>query len=78
MEILNRIWTALNTENEVMFKILSIPFLFIEAYLMFKLFTTILKINYTKKQLLLYIFPVCVVSIICSTFIPEPFNVFIN
>ena len=78
MEILNRIWTALNTENEVMFKILSIPFLFIEAYLMFKLFTTILKINYTKKQLLLYIFPVCLVSIICSTFIPEPFNVFIN
>ena len=78
MEILNNLWTALNTENELFINYISVPCSFIEIYLIFKLFTTILKTNYTKKQLFIYIFSVAVVSIICKAFIPEPFNVFIN
>lgn len=78
MEILNNIWTALSTENEFLIKFISIPCSFIEIYLIFKLFTTILKTNYTKIQLFIYVFSVAVVSIVCSSFIPEPFNVFIN
>ena len=78
MEILNNIWIALSTENESLFKIISIPCTFIETYLMFMLFTTIIKINYTKKHLFIYVFAVGIVSIICSFLISEPFNIFIN
>ena len=78
MEILNNIWSALNTENALLFRIISIPCTFIETYLMFMLFTTILKINYTKKHLFIYVFSVGIVSIICSYIMSEPFNVFIN
>ena len=78
MEILNNIWNALNTENEMIINIISIPCSVIEVYLTFKLFTTILKTNYTKKQLYIYVFSVAILSIICNLFIPEPYNVFIN
>ena len=69
MEILNNIWNALSTENEALIKIISVPCSFIEVYIMFKLFTTILKIKYTKKQLYVYVFTVALVSIICTLFI---------
>ena len=78
MEILNNIWNALSTENETLIKIISVPCSFIELYLMFKLFTIILKIKYTKKQLYVYVFSIAIVSTICNIFIPEPFNVLIN
>ena len=78
MEILNNIWNALSTENETLIKIISVPCSFIEVYIMFKLFTTILKIKYTKKQLYVYVFTVALVSIICTLFISQPFSVVIN
>ena len=78
MEILNNIWNALSTENEMIIKVLSIPCSFIEVYLTFKIFTTILKTSYIKKQLYIYVFSVVIFSLICNLFIPEPYNVFIN
>ena len=78
MGILNNIWNTLNTENEMITKILSTPLSIVEVYITFKLFTTILKTNYTKKQLYIYVFSVAILSIISNLFIPEPYNVFIN
>ena len=78
MEILNNIWNALSTENELFIKLNGIPCSFIEVYLIFKLFTTLLKTNYSKKQLYVYVLSVSIVSIFCNFFLPEPFNVFIN
>lgn len=78
MEILNNIWNALSTENETLIKIISVPCTFIEIYLTFRLFTAILKTEYTKKQLYVYVISVSLVSIITSIIIPEPYNVFIN
>ena len=78
MEILNNIWNALSTENAALIKIISVPCTFIEIYLTFRLFTAILKTNYTKKQLYVYVISVSLVSIITSIIIPEPYNVFIN
>ena len=78
MEILNNIWNALSTENEALIKIISVPCTFIEIYLTFRLFTAILKTEYTKKQLYVYVISVSLVSIITSIIIPEPYNVFIN
>ena len=78
MEILNNIWNALSTENETLIKIISVPCTFIEIYLTFRLFTAILKTEYTKKQLYVYVISVSLVSIITSIIIPEPYNIFIN
>lgn len=50
MDILNNIWDALNTPNEDLIRILSIPMtLFIEIPLSFRLICNIFKIDYTKK-----------------------------
>ena len=78
MEFLNNIWNALSTENETLIKIISVPCTFIEIYLTFRLFAVILKTNYTKKQLYVYVISVSLVSIISSLIIPAPYNVFIN
>ena len=78
MEILNNLWTALNTENELALKLISIPGTFFEIYLTFCIFTIILKTPYTKIQKYVYIISVSTISILSSLFIPEPFNIFIN
>lgn len=78
MEIFQTIWAGLTTENEVLTNIIGVPSIFIESYISILLFTTLLNINRTKKQTLLYV-------IICSTFgtfssliLPNPYNTFIN
>ena len=78
MEILNNIWNALSTENAALIKIISVPCSFIEVYIIFKFFTTILKTKYTKNQLCVYVFSVSIISILCTMFIPEPFNILID
>lgn len=78
IEMLQTIWTALNTENEVLVNILIIPFHFIEAYISMLLFTTILNINATKKQKFIYVLAMSFISIINRLIIPSPFNTFFN
>ena len=50
MEILNNIWYALTTENELLLNLLCLPIFGVEAFLMLKLFTSIIKLEYTKEQ----------------------------
>lgn len=78
MEILTNIWTALSTENEFFIKFISIPCTFIEIYIIFMLFTSILKTTYTKKEKYIYVVTVSIISVLSSFFIPEPYNVIIN
>ena len=78
MEILQTIWNALTSENEILLNIVSIPMLFIELTLTLLLFTTLLNISFSKKQGIIYIFCNLLVAILTSYFIPSPFNTFIN
>lgn len=78
MEVLNNIWNNLNTQNEGLIKIISVPCTFVEIYISFLFFTIVLNYNYTKKQKYSYILSVSILSIISSIIIPEPYNVFIN
>ncbi len=55
MEILQTIWTALTTENEVLANIITLPLSIIEAIVIMLLFTTILDIQSSKKQKVTYI-----------------------
>ena len=78
MEILNNIWNALTTENEMLMRMLSIPLTLFEDYLSFLLFSSFLKINYTKSQKYIYVIGLCFVSLISMNFVPAPLNTFIN
>lgn len=74
MEILNNIWVALTTENEVLTKILGLPFIFIEMTISMLLFTTVLSISSNKKQKFLYVVFTSITGIICSVVIPKPYS----
>ncbi len=74
MELLNNIWTALTTENEILINILYVPLAFIEAYVFMLLFTEVLNIPSTKKQKILYVSIIAIIGIICSSFIPKPYS----
>ena len=78
MEILQTIWSSLTTENTILTSIICIPLTFIEVYITMLLFITILSINTTKKQKILYII-ITSFGIIFNRFcIPQPFGTFIN
>lgn len=78
MEILNNIWNALSTENEILIKILCIPTVIIEAFLSLLLFTHFLKISYSKEQKFTYIFWVSITGILSMNLLPEPINTLVN
>lgn len=78
MEILQKIWTILITENEKLTNILVASFTFIEIYLHSLIFTFILNINTTTKQRLLYVFSYSIISIFSMFLIPSPYYTFIN
>ncbi len=78
MELLNNIWNALTTPNETLISILSIPFTIIENTLLMLLFLSILNINATRKQKILYVLLMTAISFLSTYIIPAPFNLIIN
>jgi len=78
MEILNNIWLALSTKNEILLNIISIPLMFLETYISLLLFTTLLNIKCDKKQTIKYTIIVSIVGLINLFFISAPYNIFIN
>jgi len=78
MEVLNNIWMAISTPNEGLINIFSIPFTIIEAILIMTLYISLLNINTTKKQKLIYISFFTATSLFSMYLIPNPFNIFFN
>lgn len=78
MQILQTIWTALTTENDRFITLISIPLIFIEVYIFMLIFTTIFRINTTKKKKLLYVLSFSISSCLSRFIIPEPYGLFIN
>ena len=74
MEILNNIWSTISTENITLINIMSIPLTALELYLTMLLFTTILKINSTKKQQIIYLAITIPLGLICNFIIPKPYS----
>ena len=72
------VWTALTTTNEDLINILLIPCNYIEIAITMLLFTTILKIDTTKKQKIIYILLFATLNIITNYIIPNPFKVILN
>lgn len=79
MEILNNIWTVLSTPNEFNSELITLPFTFIESYIIMTLCFMILNIHTNEKRKIFYtIVLLSLINIISGFLIPSPFNVFIN
>ena len=74
MNFLNNIWLSITTENEMLTKIIGLPFIFIEVTISMLLFTSILRISASKKQKIIYVLITSLIGIICSAFIPKPYS----
>lgn len=78
MEIIQSIYNAITTENEILVKIINVPCAFIEIYITMLLFTSIFHIKISKLRKVLYIFSLSIISQLIIFLIPTPFNTFIN
>lgn len=77
-EFFQNVWTLLITENAEIINYLLFPFSFIEPLTSILLFTTILKINSSKKQIVKFVLSFFILGNIINFFVPNPFNNFIN
>lgn len=78
MEIIQTIWTALTTQNEVLSTIFSFPMSFVDVFVNMLLFTTILDIQATTKKKVIYVICMSLIAFFSRTFIPNPYGTFLN
>lgn len=82
MELLQNFLTMLTTPNEglvgIIFNAWGIPFSFIEIIVSALLFTQILNIKYTRKQLVCYLLILAFTSVISNAIFGKPYSSYIN
>ena len=79
MNILNNLWIAISTPNEILVNIcVSLLIIFIETPVSFMLVTTIFNIQYTKRQKWIYISLVSIVGILSIFILSWPYNIIFN
>ena len=78
MDILNNIWMAISTPNEILANIIVSIGIFFENYLFISIFLTILNINSTNKQKIICILCMSIICIINMHLLPSPFNILLN
>ena len=79
MNILNNLWLAISTPNEILINIcVSFLIVFIEAPLSFALIDGLFKLSCTKVQKYIYIFSIAIVAILTTFLIPWPYNIVFN
>ena len=78
MEILQAIWTALTTENNLLSNIFILPVCFIETFMNVLIFITLLNININKELKNKYIIFISIYTYLSGIFIPNPYKSFIN
>ena len=77
MDILQAIWSALTTPNEMLTKILFIPINFLDAFIGMLFFTTILNIDASKKRKIVYVLVYGAIGTIISLAAPSSYKLFI-
>lgn len=78
MEIFQTIWTALTTPNEELINIISIPLTYLEVYLQFLIFSTVLNLSVEKKRKILYVLLTSTGMIVFNIVLPKQYSVFVN
>ncbi len=78
MEVLNNIWMALSTPNEGLANFIVSIGIFLEHFLFMNIFIVILDLSATKKQKIIYVVFMSIISIILMYLVPSPFNILLN
>lgn len=78
MEILNNLWMAISTPNEVLMNIIAVPAVAIESFLMLSLATAISTINLSLKKTLIFIFLSTLAGLTTISCLPAAVNICIN
>ena len=78
MEVLNNIWIAISTPNEGLVNILVSLAAFIENYFMLTLTLSLSSLKATKKQMILAILLMTILSILCNNIVLYPYNILVN
>lgn len=74
MEFLNNIWIALTTPNAQLIDIISIPLTMLELYLTMELFISLLNIDSTKKQKIIYLAITIPLGLLWNFVVPKPYS----
>lgn len=78
MEILQTIWISLTTPNEGLIKIIFIPLSFLDTFIGMFFFSTILNISSTKKQKILYVCIMSILSQLSNFLLPTLYSSFVK
>lgn len=78
MNILQTVWSALTTQNEILTKLIIIPLGYIDALVGALFFTNLLNITIERKQLIFYVLFYGTIANILSFIIPSSFAIFAN
>ena len=78
MDIIQTIWSALTTPNELLFKLIAIPLVFLDAFIGMLFFTTILNIDASKKRKIAYVIIYGIIGNILTFAVPTVYKFFIN
>ena len=78
MEILNNLWLAVSTPNELLINIIAVPSAILENILILLLFMSILNINSNFKHKALFVIIMTLTSFISMNFLPNALNISLN
>ena len=78
MEILHNLWNIVSTEDANLMKYVSLSLIFVEIYVVMKLATSILNVNYSKKQRNTYIITMSILIIVSNLLVPKNYAIFIH
>lgn len=74
MEFLNNIWITLTTPNAQLIDIISIPLTMLELYLTMELFISLLNIDSTKKQKIIYLAITIPLGLLWNFVVSKPYS----
>lgn len=78
MNTLQTIWSALTVENELLFKVISIPLTYLDVWVCMLFFTSILNVETTKKRKLIYVISYGTIANLITFIVPTSYSVFVN
>ncbi len=78
MNFIQTVWNVLIGENKFVMDIICTPLAFIEAFLYMKVFLSIVNIDSTRKQRILFVVLFSIASLLSIYFGVMPFNTFFN
>ena len=78
MNFLNNIWISISNPNENIIKVLSVPSIVLEYFLILEFFLLLSKINTSKKKIFSFVGLSTIFGLITLSLVPAPFNIFIN